>query len=94
MGERVKAVIRLLVALVPVVNILLIQIGKSPLPFTADEINTGLSMVVAVGGIFYAWWKNNNITQEAQSLQPWLLELKKVNKQAKAGGEGDPLAIE
>ena len=94
MSERVKAVIRLLVALVPVVNIILVQYGKSPLPFTEDQINAGLSAVVAVCGILFAWWKNNNITPEAISLQPTLNELKRLNKIDEAGGEGDPLGVE
>lgn len=94
MSERIKAVIRLIVALVPVFNILLVQLGKSPLPFTEAEINAGLSAVVAVIGILYAWWKNNNITPEAQSLQPTLNELKRLNKVSESGGEGDPLEVE
>lgn len=94
MSERVKAIIRLLVALVPVVNIILVQYGLSPLPFTEDQINAGLSAVVAVCGILYAWWKNNNITSEAISLQPTLNELKRLNKIAESGGEGDPLEVE
>lgn len=89
MSERIKAVIRLIVALVPVVNIVLVQMGWSPLPFTESEINTGLSAIVAVAGIVYAWWKNNNMTPEAQSLQPTLVELKRLNKEDKIGGEGD-----
>ena len=94
MSERVKAIIRLVVALVPVLNIILVQYGLSPLPFTEDQINAGLSAVVAVCGILYAWWKNNNITPEAISLQPTLKELKRLNKENKAGGEGDPLEVE
>lgn len=89
MSERVRALIRLIVALVPVINLILVQIGKSPLPFSEDEINAGLSAVVAVLGILYAWWKNNNMTPEAQSLQPTLIELKRLNKADKAGGESD-----
>ena len=42
MSERVKAIIRLIIALVPVFNIVLVQAGKSPLPFTQDEVNAGL----------------------------------------------------
>ena len=93
MRERVKAIIRLIVALVPVFNIVLVQAGKSPLPFSQDEVNAGLSAVVAVLGIFWAWWKNNNITKAAQSMQPALNELKAVDKD-EAGGEGDPLGVE
>ena len=93
MRERVKAIIRLIVALVPVFNIVLVQAGKSPLPFTQEEVNTGLSTVVAVLGIVWAWWKNNNMTKAAQSMQPGLNELKAIDKD-EAGGEGDPLGVE
>ena len=93
MNERTKAIIRLLVALVPVLNIVLVQFGKSPLPFSQEEVNAGLSAVVAVLGILWAWWKNNNMTKAAQSLQETLVELKEVDKE-EAGGEGDPLGVE
>lgn len=93
MNERTKAIIRLLVALVPVLNIVLVQFGKSPLPFSQEEVNAGLSAVVAVIGILWAWWKNNNMTKAAQSLQDTLVELKEVDKD-EAGGEGDPLGVE
>lgn len=93
MNERTKAIIRLLVALVPVLNIVLVQFGKSPLPFSQEEVNAGLSAVVAVVGILWAWWKNNNMTKAAQSLQETLVELKEVDKD-EAGGEGDPLGVE
>lgn len=93
MNERTKAIIRLLVALVPVLNIVLVQFGKSPLPFSQEEVNAGLSTVVAVVGILWAWWKNNNMTKAAQSMQPALNELKAVDKD-EAGGEGDPLGVE
>ena len=94
MSERVKAFIRLVVAMVPVINLLLVQYGLSPLPFTEDEINTGLSAVVAVIGILYAWWKNNNITPEAISLQPTLKELKRLNKKGLVGGEDNTPEVE
>lgn len=93
MSERSKAIIRLLVALVPVLNIVLVQLGKSPLPFSQEEVNAGLSAVVAVLGICWAWWKNNNMTRAAQSLQETLAELKEADKD-EAGGEGDPLGVE
>lgn len=93
MNERTKAIIRLLVALVPVLNIILVQFGKSPLPFSQEEVNAGLSAVVAVLGILWAWWKNNNMTRAAQSLQETLVELKEVDRD-EAGGEGDTLGVE
>lgn len=92
MNERTKAIIRLLVALVPVANIVLVQFGKSPLPFTQEEVNIGLSSVVAVIATMYAWWKNNNITIEAQTSQKILDEMKENRENI--GGEGDPLEVE
>ena len=92
MNERTKAIIRLLVALVPVLNIVLVQFGKSPLPFSQEEVNAGLSAVVAVLGILWAWWKNNNMTFEAQLAQKELDKLK--DDRNHIGGEGDPLEVQ
>lgn len=85
MQERIKGIIRLLVALVPVVNLILIQYDLSPLPFTQEEVNAGLSAAVSVLGILWAWWKNNNITNAAQAVQP-ILDKFKADKN-KVGGE-------
>lgn len=93
MKQRTEAVARLLVALVPVANIVLIEFGKNPLPFTQDQVSVGISSVVSVLGIFWAWWKNNNMTRAAQSLQETLDELKEIDRD-EAGGEGDPLGVE
>lgn len=93
MKQRIEAVARLLVALVPVANIVLIEFGKNPLPFTQDQVSVGISSVVSVLGIFWAWWKNNNMTRAAQSLQETLDELKEIDRD-EAGGEGDPLGVE
>ena len=92
MNEKTKAIIRLLVALVPVLNIVLVAIGKSPLPYTQEEISVGISAVIGVAGTLYAWWKNNNISVEAQTAQKVLNEMK--DGRNKAGGEGDPLEVE
>ena len=94
MSERVKAFIRLAVALVPVINLVLVQFGYSPLPFSQDEVNAGLSSVAAALAIAYAWWKNNNITPEAISLQPTLKELKRLNKKGLVGGEDNTPEVE
>ena len=92
MNEKTKAIIRLLVALVPVLNIILVAIGKNPLPYTQEEISVGISAVIGVAGTLYAWWKNNNISVEAQTAQKVLNEMK--DGRNKAGGEGDPLEVE
>ena len=91
MSEKTKAIIRLLVALVPVLNIVLTALGKSPLPFSQEEVNVGLSTIVSVAGIIWAWWKNNNLTIEARIAQNTLDQLKE--DKGKVGGEDDPLEV-
>lgn len=92
MKGKVEALIRLIVALVPAINIILVYFNKSPLPFSEDEINVALSAVVSFIGILWSWWKNNNITFEAQTSQK-LLDSMKSDK-GKVGGEGNPLEVE
>ena len=80
MRSRVEAIVRLIVALVPAINIVLVYFGKSPLPFSQDEVNIGLSMVIQVLAVIWAWWKNNNMTPEAQQAQKLLDELKAASR--------------
>ena len=92
MKDRVEGIVRLIVALVPAVNIILVALGKSPLPIDQDELNIALSAAVEFLGIMWAWWKNNNMTFEAQVSQKNLEEMKKDKN--KIGGEGDPLEVQ
>lgn len=92
MKSRVEAIVRLLVALLPAINIILVQFGMSPLPFDSDELNIFLSSVVEFLGLIWAWWKNNNITFEAQTAQEILKQLKEDKD--KVGGEGNPLEVQ
>ena len=85
MRSRVEAIVRLIVALVPAINIVLVYFGKSPLPFSQDEVNIGLSMVIQVLAVIWAWWKNNNMTKEAQVAQDILNDFKEGKN--KIGGE-------
>ena len=39
--------------------------GKNPLPFSDDEVYTGVSAVVATVAAVWAWWKNNSFTAAA-----------------------------
>lgn len=39
--------------------------GKSPLPFSDEEVGQAASMILTVGASLWAWWKNNSFTQAA-----------------------------
>ena len=72
--EKIKAIATIIVtAAVNVANVC----GYA---FDAEAwVNVVLSIISAVA-IGYAWWKNNNVTPEAQEAQKLLDELKAVRK--------------
>ena len=58
------------------INQILTVGGKSPLPFTEDEIGQAVSTGLTVAASLWAWWKNNSFTQAAiaadeQLKKPW-----------------------
>jgi len=50
---------------VALLNTVLNACGKNPLPFSDDEVYTGVSAVVATVAAVWAWWKNNSFTAAA-----------------------------
>lgn len=71
-----QAIVRLVVLVILLVNQSLIVMGWTPFPFSEEQIYEGLSSVATVIVAIYSWWKNNNITEEAQQAQEYLDELK------------------
>lgn len=71
-----QAIIRLVVLFILLINQTLILYGWNPLPFSEDQIYEAISSVALVGVALFNWWKNNNVTKEAQQAQEYLEELK------------------
>lgn len=71
-----QAIIRLLVATIVLLNQILVAYGWSPLPFSEEEIYNGLSALASAVVVVWVWWKNNNVTNEAQQAQKELDKLK------------------
>ena len=76
-GERVKAVVTILVTLFSLVNAGLSLAGFNPLPFTNEQVSATLFAVVGVIGTIYSWWKNQNITSASLAGQQLVDALKK-----------------
>ena len=76
-GERVKAVVTIVVTLYALLNAGLNLAGINTLPFTNDEVSTTLFAVVGVIGTVYCWWKNQNITSASLAGQQLVDALKK-----------------
>lgn len=75
-----KAIVRLVVLVIVLINQALIVAGWNPLPFSEDQIYEGVSTVATVVIALWAWWKNNSITKEAQDADEVLRELKAKGK--------------
>lgn len=69
MNGRVQAIIRLVVTLVLFINAILTAMGKNPIPLDENTISAVISEIASVVAIIWAWWKNANITKEAQYWQ-------------------------
>lgn len=48
-------------------NQILTACGKSPLPFSNEEVGQAMSTAVTAVASLWAWWKNNSFTQAAIS---------------------------
>lgn len=60
-----ETIVRTVVLFVSLLNTVLNACGKNPLPFSDDEVYTGVSAVVATVAAVWAWWKNNSFTAAA-----------------------------
>ena len=69
-------IIRTILLIVAVINQALVITGKQMVPFTDEQIYTGLSMMFTAGTSLLAWWKNNSFTDEALKADKKLKEYK------------------
>lgn len=69
-------VIRTIALIVALLNMLLTAFGKNPLPFSDEEVYSGLSAVAAVAAALAAWWKNNSFSACALQADDMLKVLK------------------
>lgn len=70
--EIIKAVVRLIASFVFIVNAVLTAKGCNPIPFDENLIGEVIGLVLAFGSVAWAWWKNENITEQARLAQQYL----------------------
>lgn len=64
---RTIAIIRLVVMAITWVGTLLVTVyGWEPLPYTSEQVNTGIMLAVSIASSIWGYWKNNAITQYGQ----------------------------
>lgn len=70
-------IVRTVVLVIALINMALTSLGKNPLPFSDDEVYSGVSAVVTVVAALVAWWKNNSFTTHAVEADD-ILKIKKA----------------
>lgn len=60
-----ETIIRTVILIIALLNQVLTAAGHNPLPFSDEEIYTGLTAVLTVGAAVWAWWRNNSFTKNA-----------------------------
>jgi holin, SPP1 family len=78
-NNKTAGIVRLVVLVLLLANQALVSFGYNPLPFSEEQIYEGVSSVALAISAIYAWWKHNNITEEAEEAQV-VLERKKARK--------------
>ena len=71
---------RTIVLIAALLNQVLTFMGKNPLPFSDDEIYTGITALLTFAASLAAWWKNNSFTKPAIQADKVLEELKADNR--------------
>lgn len=65
-NERAMAAVRLIAALLTVLNFALVQLGWDPLQVDNDLLYVLIAAGLDVAATIWGWWKNNNVTKAAQ----------------------------
>lgn len=81
-----ETIVRTVVLFVALLNTVLNACGKNPLPFSDDEVYTGVSAVVATVAAVWAWWKNNSFTAAAVKADE-VLKIEKAEGSTEDEGE-------
>lgn len=88
-NQRLAAFARLLVPFYALVNAFLLSLGYNPLPFSDEEVTAAVNTVIGAVGTLYVWWKNSNVTKEAQEAQLLYDQVKRVKQEITVAKEGD-----
>lgn len=72
MNEKTKALGLLGASLLALALVMLIAFGA----VDADALTEAVAAVLAAAGLVWSWWRNNNVTEEAQEAQRYLDDLK------------------
>lgn len=73
---KTETIIRTIVTAVTMINMIMTVFDINPLPWSEEELYSGLSAIAAAVSAVWSWWKNNSFTKEAIEADNLLKELK------------------
>lgn len=76
MQIKTETIIRTIVTFFVLINSILAILGKNKLPWTEDEMYTGVSAAAALVTTLWSWWKNNSFTAAAIKADSYMNGLK------------------
>lgn len=80
MSNRIKAVTRLIVAVLTIVNMVLTAKGCNPIPFDETALTETLSYLAAGFMTLWTWWKDAPITRRANKYHDEMVLEKQTEK--------------
>lgn len=86
-NQRLAAFARLIVPFYALVNAFLLSVGYNPMPFSDEEVTAAVNAVIGAVGTLYVWFKNNNVTKEAQEAQLLYDQVKRVKEEVTVAKE-------
>lgn len=75
-NETLKAIIRLIITVIILLNAFLASKGIAPIPFDETAFAEGAFYVLSGLATVWIWWKNNNVTKASHKAQDYLRALK------------------
>lgn len=88
-NQRIAAFARLVVPFYALLNAFLLSLGYNPMPFSDEEVTAAVNTVIGAVGTLYVWYKNNNVTREAQEAQLIHDQVKRAKQEATVTKEED-----
>lgn len=73
-----QTILRTVLLALALVNQILTICGKSPLPFSDEQLSEACAMLFTFITAIVAWWKNNSFTQDALHADEYLKKLRSV----------------
>ena len=80
MDGKKGAIIRIAVLAITTVNAILTASGKNPIPFDESAFTECIAYIINGVCAVWAWWRNNDMTREAEEGTALTRALKAKNK--------------